>query len=260
VKNRDNPFDFLQSYILYIPEVNNKSQVSQVVDLLTKNVDQNMNILNFIESYPVHSYERVGDSVLVRGESDRPWTFISSASQTELKQLTKRFSERDIYFAAIEDWMVPFLTESKELVWDLDMIQFILPADVQLQKPAFQPVSLKVADAPYIFENSEYRNYLSVDYVRDRITRGPSAAIYENDKLIAWVMTQDDGAMGALHVLESHRNKGYGLQVTLGLCEEIKHQGKRPFAYVEKDNAAAIRLIRKIGFVEQKRVHWLQLK
>lgn len=231
-----------------------------VIDLLKQDSERNINILNFIETCPVRGYERAGDSVLVRGESDRRWTFISSRSQAELKTLTARLNEEDRYFAAIEDWMLPILAQSREVVWDLDMIQFILPPKVRLPKPTHEPVSLEIGDAQYVYENSEYRDYLTVDYICDRIARGPTASIHENDRLVAWVMTQDDGAMGALQVLENHRNKGYGLHVTLALCEQIRSRGKRPFAYVEKDNTAAIKLMNKIGFVEQKPVHWLALK
>ena len=103
-----------------------------VVDLLKKDHEGNINILNFIEAYAMHSYERVGDSVLLRGVSDRPWVFISSNSQTELGQLTDRINKEDIYFAAIEDWVIPILTENREAAWDLSMIQFILPKDVRL--------------------------------------------------------------------------------------------------------------------------------
>lgn len=155
--------------------------------------------------------------------------------------------------------MKPFLTESREVVRDLDMIQFILPGNLRLPKPAFETSSLDIRDAQNVYENSEYRDYLSVDYIRDRIARGPSAAIHEKDRLVAWAITQDDGAMGGLHVLESHRKQSYGFQVCLALCQKLRSQGKSPFAYVEQDNVTAIRLMKKIGFLEQKRVHWLLL-
>ena len=82
-----------------------------VIDLLKKDGERNINILNFIETYTKHSYERVGNSVLLRGVSDRPWVFISSNSQAELRQLADRLNKADIYFAAIEDWMISLLTE-----------------------------------------------------------------------------------------------------------------------------------------------------
>ena len=230
-----------------------------VIDLLKKDRERNISILNFIETYAHQSYERVGNSVLLRGVSDHPWVFISSDSRAELRQLAARLTKEDINFAAIEDWMISLLTGNRKLAWDLNLIQFILPKHVHLLKPLYPHVSLNIADALYIYENSDYQIYLSVEYVEDRISRGPSVAIYEKDRLVAWALTQDDGAIGFLHVLESHRKKGYGHQIILGLSEQLKNQGKRPFAYIKKENSRSIKLFRKLGFIEQKQIHWFKL-
>ena len=230
-----------------------------VIDLLKKDRERNINILNFIETYGNHSYERVGNSVLLRGVSDHLWVFISSNSQAELRQLAARLTKEDIYFAAIEDWMVSLLKGNRKLAWDLNLIQYILPKHVLLTKPLYPYLSLNIDDALYVYENSDYRDYFSVEYVEDRISRGPSAAIYEKDQLVAWALTQDDGAIGFLHVLESYRKKGYGYQITLGLSEQVRSQGKRPFLYIKKENTRSIKLVRKLGFIEQKQIHWFQL-
>jgi len=230
-----------------------------VIDLLKKDRERNINILNFIERYAHDSYERVGNSVLLRGVSDHPWVFISSNSRAELTQLAERLTEEDSYFAAIEDWMISHLIGNRKVAWDLDMIQFILPEHVLLPRPLYPNLALNIDDALYVYENSDYQDYLSVEYVEDRISRGPSAAIYEKDQLVAWALTQDDGAIGFLHVLESHRKKGYGYQITLGLSEQLRSRGKRPFAYIKKENTSSLKLFRKLGFIEQKQIHWLQL-
>ncbi|MCH8956496.1 GNAT family N-acetyltransferase [candidate division KSB1 bacterium] len=230
-----------------------------VIDLLKKDRERNINILNFIETYAYQSYERVGNSVLLRGVSDHLWVFISSNSQAELRQLAARLTKEDIYFAAIEDWMVSLLIGNRKIAWDLNLIQYILPKHVLLPKPMYPHLSLNIDDALYVCENSDYQDYFSVEYVEDRISRGPSAAIYEKDQLVAWALTQDDGAIGFLHVLESHRKKGYGYQITLGLSEQIRSQGKRPFAYIKNENTRSIKLVRKLGFIEQKQIQWFKL-
>ena len=230
-----------------------------VIDLLKKDRERNINILNFIETYAHQSYERVGNSVLLRGVSDHLWVFISSNSQAELRQLAARLTKEDIYFAAIEDWMVSLLIGNRKIAWDLNLIQYILPKHVLLPKPMYPHLALNIDDALYVCENSDYQDYFSVEYVEDRISRGPSAAIYEKDQLVAWALTQDDGAIGFLHVLESHRKKGYAYQVALGLSEQLRSRGRRPFAYIKKENSRSIKLFRKLGFIEQKQIHWFKL-
>ena len=124
-----------------------------VVDLLKKDHERNINILNFIEAYAMHSCERAGDSVLLRGVSDHQWVFISSKSHAELRQLADGLNKEDTYFAAIEDWMMPTLTENRKLAWDLNMIQFILPKQEQLPKSLYPHISLNIDDALYRHEN-----------------------------------------------------------------------------------------------------------
>lgn len=228
------------------------------LELLQQDPERNINILSFIADYGLHSFERVGNSVLIRGVSDRPWVFVSSA-QAEVNVLRKLLSAEDRSFAAIEDWMVPLVTANREVVWKLSMIQFVLPDDVDLPSTGGRFVSLSPDDASYVYRNSNYQSYLSESYLRDRITRGPTVALYDKNKLVGWALTQDDGAMGALHVLESHRKRGFGFQITLALSRKLRSQGKTPFAYVERGNAAALKLLKEVGFVRQKQVHWFEL-
>ncbi len=41
-----------------------------IISLLKKDEIKNITMLNFMESYPVRSLERIGNSVLLRGVSD----------------------------------------------------------------------------------------------------------------------------------------------------------------------------------------------
>lgn len=231
-----------------------------LIALLEKDARRNVNVLHFIAANPVLGMARVGDSVLVRGRSDRPWVFVSSADQEELAALVGELGAQDDHFAAIEDWMVPILTAGKEVVWDLSMIQFVLPDDVRLPESEHTTCPLSVTDARRVYETSAYRDVLSRAYVKDRILRGPSVSIHEGGQPVAWAMTQDDGAMGFLHVLERYRGQGYGRAVALALANALRKRGQRPFAYIEEDNHRAIRLVTKLGFERDKRVHWLRIR
>ncbi|HKJ66322.1 MAG TPA: GNAT family N-acetyltransferase [bacterium] len=233
--------------------------ITPIIDLLRRDEDGNINLLNFIRAYPVSDYGRVGDSVFIKGESNEMWTYISSDSRDDLERLGEKYLSETIYFAAIEDWMVPVLADGREIRGQICMIQYLLPEEVRLPEPTLQFAPLTVADAEYVYENSIYRKYFSLDYVQDRIARGISAALRLQGQLIAWAITHDDGALGFLHVLPEHRRKGYGTQTTLSLARRSRDRGKKPFAYIEEDNVRAIQLVRALGFVEQKRVCWLTL-
>ncbi len=230
-----------------------------VIDLLSKDKERNINILNFIQAYPVMSYERVGDSVFIRGESNEIWTYISSDSRNELEHLMNRYLSGDSFFAAVEDWMVPVITKDREIRGEIYMMQYLLPDEVRLPESTLNFVPLEATDAAYVYKNSLYRKYFSLDYVQDRIARGMSVALHRQGQLIAWAITHDDGALGFLHVLPDHRRKGYGYQTILALARKVRKQGEKPFAYIEEDNERAIRLVTQLGFIKQKRVCWLTL-
>ena len=59
--------------------------LQKVIKRLEKNKFKNVNILNFIENNKNISAEMIGESVLVKGISDREWVYISSSNKDELK-------------------------------------------------------------------------------------------------------------------------------------------------------------------------------
>jgi 8-oxo-dGTP diphosphatase len=140
------------------------------------------------------------------------------------------------------------------------MAQFYLPDEAVLPEAAHQTTTLSEKDAETVYVNSEYQEQISEEYIEDRIRKGISKGIYENNKLIAWGLTHDDGGLGSLHVLESVRRKGYGSSITLALIKEIRHEKKIPFCYIEKDNSKSINLVSNLGFIRYRNCHWFEIK
>ena len=66
-----------------------------LVESLQKDKVRNINFINFIQSYPIHTFDSVGDSVLIRGRSDEEWVYISSKSEDEFRQLIQGLDEED---------------------------------------------------------------------------------------------------------------------------------------------------------------------
>lgn len=238
----------------------NNNNLHSVIEQLKKDSFRNINILNFIKNNRISSAESFDDSVLVRGISDREWVYICCKNEQELNLIKSKLTEKDKNFGAIEEWMLPILTEGKEIAWELPTIQYYLPDDITMPKPEIEDISLTPADATTIFENSEYKEFLNIEYIESRIENDISVGIYENEKLVAWGLIQDDGAMGFLHVRPEYRRKGYGLQITLALIEKVRQAGKFPFACIVRDNVKSINLVKKLGFIEDKKKHWFGLK
>ena len=233
---------------------------SKLIEFLRKDKYKNINMINFVDMYPIYSIDKVGQSVLVRGKSDENWVYISSSSIVELRELMNKLNDEDKYYAVIEDWMVPILTKCKEVEWKLSCIKYIFPDNKKLPKNKCKIVELSVEDAKYIYDNYEYKDYASIEYISERIKKDISLGIVEDDKLVGWIMTHDDGAIGLLNVLKVYRKKGYGYELVLAMLKEIIKQDRVPFVHIEGENIKSTNLAIKIGFEKDRVVHWFKLK
>lgn len=232
-----------------------------IISWLQRDKVKHLNMLYFMENNPVHALERIGDSVILRGESDRRWVYISSPNEQELQAVAGTLTKDDRCFAVIEDWMLPILTADKALAWQLSTMKLVLPDDVTFpQKTHAHITPLSVDDAEYLYEHSLYQGVTSPDYIRDRIQRGLSAGIRVDGQLAAWAMTHDDTAMGFLHVLEAYRRRGFAYDLTVYLIHRLRQQGKVPFVHIEETNRKSLHLAMKLGFQKDRRVHWFEIQ
>jgi len=231
-----------------------------VISFLKRDFLKNMNMIYFMEDNPVASLERIGDAVMMRGESDHPWVYISAAGRKDLDRIISRLNRNDRYFAVVEDWMIPSLMHCATLNWKLSAMKYILPVQKSLPAVSSRLVSpLTTEDADYIYAHSNYQAAVSPVYIRERIRKGPACGIRKDGKLLAWAMTHDDGAIGFLHVLESFRKQGLAMNLMLYLVAKVRSTGRMPFGQIEEENTPSIRLIRKLGFQGDRRVHWMEL-
>lgn len=226
---------------------------------LREDEPRNVGIANFLETCELLGVRRIGDSVHVRGRSDFVWNLFSSEDEGELCQLVEQLGGDDDRFAAVEEWMVPILARGRAIAWTLPMVRFVLPRGVELPALDGEVGRLQADDAAHIYEHSKYQQYISVDYTRSCILAGPSVAIRDGRLLVAWAMTQDDGAMGFLQVLDAYQRRGYGRRTTIALASELRRLGRLPFAYVAEDNRNSIGLLTSLGFVRDRKIQWLQL-
>jgi ribosomal protein S18 acetylase RimI-like enzyme len=233
--------------------------LDKALEILKENENENQSIVNFIESNPIFSVELIGKSSLVRGLSDQAWVYINSKDKSEFKELIKKLNKEDKFFAAVEGWMVPYIVVGRKIGWDVKTTRYVLPAHIELPKVNANVAPLDAQDAGFIHSNSIYNEFIDSNYFRDRIYKGFSAGITEEGKLVAWVLTQDDGAVAFLHVMEEHRRKGYANAVVLSVLEKIRMTGRQPYMYVSDNNEEAKQLATGLGFEREKEVHWFSL-
>ena len=231
----------------------------ELISYLEKDKIRNLNLLNFIKGYSYSSVEKAGESISVKGKSDRNWVFFSSKSDEEFKTLIEKLSSEDENLSGLEDWMLSILYRKYEFEWRLSCERLIYPDNIKLDHPHFETRDLTERDAAYIYEKSRYGKYLRIEYVTDRIKNGLSLGIDIDGCLAAWIMTHDDGSIGFLNVLEEHRRKHIGYDITLSMIKRMRQLKKIPFVHIESDNISSINLSRKAGFDYDRNIHWVKI-
>ena len=234
-------------------------QIHQLIVKLQTDPVRNSSITGFIKNNPISMLLSVGNSLLVQGMSDREWIYLSSKNKEEINKLMQNLKPDDLCFAFLEDWMIPEVTRNKEVEWQLATMRYFLPDENEIYSNKINIVSLNTADAEFIINNSNYKQFLTVEYLRQRIKEPFTEAIKEKSKLVAWELTHDDGAIGALYVLDKFRNSGYASEIISNLSYKIREAGNIPIAQIEEKNIPAAKLFEKLGFVKDRRVTWLKL-
>lgn len=238
----------------------NQPDLTNLIQHLLKDEITNMSIIGFIAENPVTEILQEGESVLIKGISDEEWMYIFSKDEKELSKLLDQLTDKDVFFASVEDWMIPIINEKKKFEWALSTIRWYLPDDVEVPANKIKTFPLSSEHIGFIISQSNYKQFLTHRYIKERITKSISACIYDNEKLVAWGLTHDDGALGSLNVLDDYRGKKYGTEIVLSLIHQCRALGKIPFAQIEETNEKAIKLVTKLGFVKDRRVTWVKCK
>lgn len=226
---------------------------------LKEDKKKNISILGFIQNYPVNKILQEGNTFLILGESDCLWAYISSNNEKELKNIIKKFDYETKYFASLEEWMIPIVTKDKQIDWELNTYQYILPKHEKINSLSYSIKELDVSYAEYIYNNLNYQALTSVDYIKERIKNGISAGIFENSKLAAWGLTHDDGALGFLHVISEFRGKGYGKNIVKALIKKKRELEQPVFANIEPQNIKSKKLFTTLGFSLDKEISWVKV-
>lgn len=235
-----------------------KEQLIKLISLLKRDEITNISTIGFIENNPITEIIDINNSYLIKGKSDVEWTYVVCNNESDLRALLEK-SDSNTYFASVEDWMIPIITEQRKSEWILSTMRYFLPGDVEVPENKLEVIPLTTDHIGLIISQSNYKQFLTPAYVEDRITKSISAAIIKKDKLVAWGLTHDDGALGSLHVLDEYRKKGYGKEILISLIHQNRKLGKISFAQIEEKNLKATNLVEQLGFLKDRRVSWVKL-
>ncbi|WP_430885920.1 GNAT family N-acetyltransferase [Fusibacter sp. JL216-2] len=225
---------------------------------LKKNLEKNVNLINFASDYDLSRVKFINDSVIITGKSDKEWTYISLSNSEDFVDIVNEIRPEDKHIATLDEDVFEYLKNHYKIEWILSCTKLVYKGRKDIPKE--EVYELTQEDALYIHENNTYGDYTDVQYVKDRIKKGIGLGIKVDGKLIAWILTHDDGAMGFMNVVEAHRNKGYALKLSNETIRRLLSKDKLPFVHIEKDNTKSINLAKKAGFEYVSNIHWVKIK
>jgi len=231
----------------------------EIEKLLQQDEMANMSMLGFFAKHEPLKILQKGESVMAMGKSDENWWYVSCKTVEDFDWFLENTSLEDKFIATIDDNLLEQVKERFTCRWILSCQRFYLPNRIEVSEPTLEISAISTADAEQIFTNSNYQTYTSVSYIKEQIEGGPGVAYHSNDKLVGWALTHDDGAMGMLHVLDNFRRQGIAKALVVDLIRKIREMGNTPFTYVEPSNCASLELIKGLGFVQDRIIHWVNL-
>ncbi len=112
---------------------------------------------------------------------------------------------------------------------------------------------ITMADRDYVLQHYHMG---SGDYIAERIGAGVMYGAYEEDRLVGFVGTHDDGSMGMLYVEEAFRHRGLGEALEAYNINRQRELGYTPYAHIIVGNQASVRLQERLGLYPAKDTVW----
>ncbi len=232
---------------------------TKLLELLETMPLQSLPVVGFFQNYPLEKMYRNGDFVLLCGTSDYQWAYLCGDNPEELLEVLDQFNFATPYFANVEDWMMPALTQIHRIDWKLTTHRYYLLDEKLIDPPPETFQRLQPQMARRIFELSAYKDFTSEGYIRDRLEKDISVGLWQDEQLVGWGLTHDDASLGFLNVLPKWQGKGLGESLLRALILQKRELGLPVFVNIEPHNLQSINLIKKLGFSFDRQVSWLKL-
>lgn len=104
----------------------------KLTNQLKQDFISNTSTLGFIENNPITEVAEVNNSFLIKGTSDVEWTYVVTNNESDLKVLLEQSGGNSIFFASVEDWMIPVFTEKRKAEWILNTMRYYLPENFEV--------------------------------------------------------------------------------------------------------------------------------
>ncbi len=220
----------------------------------------NQNILGIIENVPwAQIYvDDVDNPTGVLVKKDDYMHYIYTENDAFIEDLCNNYLNEGFFgFSGVEGKLAEKLRSRYTLGWESPCTLYYLPEgkfDASLKANATERI--RPEDAETVDKFYQYRDSGTLEIIKRDITNRPSSAVYVDGEIACWVLIHDDNSMGIMYTKEEHRRKGYAVDVTTDLIQQILDRGKLPYLQIVKGNGMSPGLADKCGFVPAGSADW----
>lgn len=230
-----------------------------VSEVVSSDFYNNICIYCMAKDYPLIQHFEELDMHIFAFRSDQIWNYLSYNVNTEfLKNYLDQQSESQFLVISNPE-IVKWVKEKYKVIWDISCLRLFREGNTNFIS-GITAIPITSKQLPWVYNNSGYQQFLSMDYLETRLRLGGGYYI-ENKKVpVAWVMSHDDGSLGMLHVMNEFRRNGLG-RILVNVMSAKLHEEKIPvFAHIEPTNLPSLKLFRSMGFVDKAEVTWMKIK
>lgn len=142
-------------------------------------------------------------------------------------------------------------------------LHYLLRPTAALAVPDGVPIE-RVAKTDLARLDAFLRRHGATAWSAESFETGPYFWVRENDEVVAAAGVHFEtpfvGQIANVLVRESHRRRGLAKAVTAAVARRIRERGKVVSLFVREDNTAARRLYEHMGFVQVRRLAYLELQ
>ncbi len=226
--------------------------------LLLNEPEQNVSILCMAEEYPLLEVMEQAGMLMCRFQSDEEWCHFShNADAGFIDNFFGKHGQRQ-FIVVSDSHLFDWISKAYRVAWSISCYRLFLDQSV-FPEPAADIEQLRPDELRYVYDNSNYQQFLNMDYLSKRLELGGGYCIRDQQSPVAWIMTHDDGSVGMLHVLDAYRRRGYARRLVIAMSRKVSQKGRPVFAHIEPTNIPSLKLFGSLGFIVRNRLTWARV-
>lgn len=247
-------------------------------DIMLTQVTYNETVKNFLEKERIINLNIIGalayleESQIYVDDSKQPEGvfvigkgiyYLYTKSQIFVDKVLEEFFYRPGYYAfsGVEREIADYIQSKYKVHWANPCDIYYYPHETIDRGDIQHEVrTISLEDAAMIDSFYTYQGEGSLEEIKENLKRRPSSGVYIEDELVCWVMVHEDDSMGIMYTKEAHRRKGYAVDVTIDLIDQMLKLNKTPYVQIVESNGMSPGLATKCGFVKDGKCTWFGIE